>query len=427
MEEPHRILYVADIRSPLSRNWISLAVSCGYEAVCFSTKRCVDGETIPVPTSWAPHPFTSLQASLHQLKGRENSEADGGSIRTMSPPAVRQIASYIVHLRSSRGGRPSWHEALEVWAARANSKRLQQLINSFQPDIVHSLRIPFEGITAMHAVPPQCTLVTSIWGNDLTLHANRSRRLRDRTELTLARTNGLHADARRDLSLANSFHFDSRKPSLVAPTGGGVPDGLFSMLPASRDEYHADADDLLIVNPRGARDYVRYKEFLGTVPALLDAVPKARVLCTGLRGIRDAERIVERHSLGSRLQLLPQLSQPELFRLLRLADIMVSPTVHDGTPNTLLEAMAAGALPVVSDLESVREWITHERNGLLFDPYSEKGMSQAIIRAAKGDVQERLLMADRNRRLVKESASRLSVAHNLRTFYREVWCRTKRT
>jgi glycosyltransferase involved in cell wall biosynthesis len=51
----------------------------------------------------------------------------------------------------------------------------------------------------------------------------------------------------------------------------------------------------------------------------------------------------------------------------RGAQIVVSPSIHDGTPNSLLEAMACGCFPVAGDLESIREWITHGQNGLLFD------------------------------------------------------------
>ena len=31
--------------------------------------------------------------------------------------------------------------------------------------------------------------------------------------------------------------------------------------------------------------------------------------------------------------------------------------MHDGTPNTLLEGMACGCLPVAGDLDSIREWL----------------------------------------------------------------------
>ena len=39
------------------------------------------------------------------------------------------------------------------------------------------------------------------------------------------------------------------------------------------------------------------------------------------------------------------------------ARVAVSPSTHDGTPNTLLEAMSCGSFPVAGDIESLREWI----------------------------------------------------------------------
>lgn len=41
--------------------------------------------------------------------------------------------------------------------------------------------------------------------------------------------------------------------------------------------------------------------------------------------------------------------------LFRLADVTVSLSEDDGTPNTLLEAVACGCFPIAGDIESVRE------------------------------------------------------------------------
>ncbi len=68
----------------------------------------------------------------------------------------------------------------------------------------------------------------------------------------------------------------------------------------------------------------------------------------------------------------------DLFRRARVA---VSPTTHDGTPNTLLEAMACGCFPVAGDLEPLREWITPGENGLLVDPTQPQSLAQAILAA----------------------------------------------
>jgi hypothetical protein len=45
-----------------------------------------------------------------------------------------------------------------------------KLAAEIKPDIVHALRIPFEGMLATAAQLP-IPLAVTIWGNDLTLHA----------------------------------------------------------------------------------------------------------------------------------------------------------------------------------------------------------------------------------------------------------------
>jgi glycosyltransferase involved in cell wall biosynthesis len=82
---------------------------------------------------------------------------------------------------------------------------------------------------------------------------------------------------------------------------------------------------------------------------------------------------------------------------------MVSPSTHDGTPNSLLEAMASGVLPVASNLETIREWITHGENGLLFDPLDSNDLASAIVRALK-DTKLRAHAAEINAKMISERA-----------------------
>jgi glycosyltransferase involved in cell wall biosynthesis len=65
----------------------------------------------------------------------------------------------------------------------------------------------------------------------------------------------------------------------------------------------------------------------------------------------------------------------------RRTQIVASPSLHDGTPNTLLEGIACGCFPVAGDLESIRERITPNENSLLFDPKNSQSIADAIVAA----------------------------------------------
>ena len=79
-----------------------------------------------------------------------------------------------------------------------------------------------------------------------------------------------------------------------------------------------------------------------------------------------------------------------LAALLIAAGAYVSTSPVEGTSTSLLEAMACGVLPVVTDIPSNRSWITDGENGLLFPPADVGALAEALTRAAEDeDLQNR--------------------------------------
>ena len=63
---------------------------------------------------------------------------------------------------------------------------------------------------------------------------------------------------------------------------------------------------------------------------------------------------------------------------LRLMNVFVLPSLYEGFPNALLEAMAALVPVVASDVGGVAELVRHEENGLLVPPGSPSKLADAI-------------------------------------------------
>jgi len=137
----------------------------------------------------------------------------------------------------------------------------------------------------------------------------------------------------------------------------------------------------VIFNPRGFRNYVRNDVFFRAIPLVLKDRPQALFICSGMQSNPIAEKWVSRLGIKDNVRLLPVVEHDQMADLFRLAQISVSPSLHDGTPNSLLEAMACGCFPVAGDIESVREWITDGENGLLCDPTRQESMAGAIVQA----------------------------------------------
>ncbi len=65
--------------------------------------------------------------------------------------------------------------------------------------------------------------------------------------------------------------------------------------------------------------------------------------------------------------------------------IAVAVNVSDGTPNSMLEAMIMGTLPIQSDTISTREWISDGENGLLVAPEQPDDVERALRCALADD------------------------------------------
>jgi glycosyltransferase involved in cell wall biosynthesis len=292
-----------------------------------------------------------------------------------------------------------------------DAKRLHGLVERVQPDLVHALRIPYEGMLAANA-NLRTPLIVSVWGNDFTLHAPSTPLMRHHTHWTMLAADALHADCERDIRLAREWGLDPAKPTLVTPGNGGI----------HTDIFHPPAhpvDEPVIFNPRGFRAYVRNDTFFQSVPLVLKEFPRAKFLCASMAGQAEALTWIDKLGIAESVELLAPRPHAEMADVYRSAMILVSPSTHDGTPNTLLEGMACGCFPIAGDLDSIREWICDGENGFLVDSGNPSALAAAIIRAIK-DKDLRSKAAGLNREIIAERAEYARNMARVEEFYQNV-------
>jgi glycosyltransferase involved in cell wall biosynthesis len=103
------------------------------------------------------------------------------------------------------------------------------------------------------------------------------------------------------------------------------------------------------------------------------------------------------------VQFLGWVKHEEMPKLLSQANIYISTSLDDGTSVSLLEAMASGAFPIVTDIPSNREWISDGENGFLVPIDEERFLAEKILEAIRNhDLREG--SRDKNFSLIKEKA-----------------------
>ena len=112
----------------------------------------------------------------------------------------------------------------------------------------------------------------------------------------------------------------------------------------------------------------------------------------------------------------PRLPQTEFFTLLKRARVMLAPSLVDGLPNCLIEAMAFGAMPIVSPLATITPVVRQDEHVLFARNLYPDEIAAALVRALEDDA-----LVDRaaqnNLRLVETIANRRTIRKQVIDFY----------
>lgn len=69
----------------------------------------------------------------------------------------------------------------------------------------------------------------------------------------------------------------------------------------------------------------------------------------------------------------------DIPNLLRQIDVFILPSLIEGSPISLMEAMTAGKAVIASDIPSIREIVRNGKEGILVNPYDTEDMKRAIL------------------------------------------------
>jgi glycosyltransferase involved in cell wall biosynthesis len=236
-------------------------------------------------------------------------------------------------------------------------------IDAFKPDVTLSFRTQSEGyIGGLSGFHPWALFVQ---GQDFINLANRFWIHERLTKQVLPKCDALFADCQRDILLGKKMGLPASSPTWQFPGNGGVDLDIFTPGPS------ASARERLVVYPRGMSPYLRLDTLFKAIK-ILDGrsnwMPARFILLMPFPVVSMVEEMVQKAGLNSEwVQVLPFMDKYALSSLLRRTAVLVSPSISDGTPNSMLEAMASGVFPIMGRLDSIEEWIQQGKNGLLFN------------------------------------------------------------
>ena len=263
---------------------------------------------------------------------------------------------------------------------------LRRILGQVRPHVLHGHYLTRYGwLAAASGFRP---LVLTAWGTDAYVDPQHSRPGRWATGWALRRADLTTVDA---ADLRDRVIALGADPSRVRVIQWGVNTDVFRPdvdTTALRDRLALGAAPV-ILSTRALTPTYNQDVMVEALPAIRRAAPGAVLVikyggCDPdyLAGVRDA---VTRLGLGDAVRFVDATPHHELAAYYALADVFVSIASSDSTPVSLLEAMACGATPVVSDLPALREWVTDGENGYLVPPRDPAALAAALVSVLTSD------------------------------------------
>ncbi len=140
---------------------------------------------------------------------------------------------------------------------------------------------------------------------------------------------------------------------------------------------------------------------------LLQHYPAAHLLLVGFVIPQEQNRfdtLVAKYNLSNNITLTGRVPRQDALRYLRTMDVFAFTSLHDGCPNTVLEAMLAGIPIVATRVGAVPELIEDGKHGLLVQPGHAIEMSEALVRMLDADTNRQKYGKQAQERVLAEFA-----------------------
>lgn len=336
---------------------------------------------------------------------------------SLTPPAHGSHLAEFFEL-SPKGPLPGTRLLKNILEARS-------AIASFAPDVLHAHYINEAGwLGALSGFHP---LVITAWGSDIYRAPRESRLAARLSPWSVRRADWVTADSRAQVQALCTMGARADRASVV---NWGVEMVRFDSVllresgMAFRAKHGLTGDSVIVLAPRQWIENSNIDVVVDAFASLHTRFPQARLFLKRMNAnpTEYAARIeaqIARLNLGSTVQILEEMPEADLPQMYAAADIMISICTSDGTPVSLLEALAARSAVIVSDLPDLAEWVEDGVNGFRV-PARDTGALVHRMEMLIDDARLRQNCATAGRRIAEARADRSQNFHEVERLYRRL-------
>ncbi len=265
-----------------------------------------------------------------------------------------------------------WTPDFLTWVSRLNYGLLQYAIELHTQtpfDVVHAhdWMVADAGwvFKSGFKVPMVCTIHATESGRMHGLHSDMQRYISQiEWRLTFESWNVIVNSRHMQAELIQQFKTPADKIAVI-PNGIDPSNFEFTFDAAAlRRQYASTNDKIVLYVGRMVREK-GVQVLLQSAQSIIGAAPGTRFLLVGTGYyLEDLKRTAAFLNVSNNVSFLGYVSDPDLLRLYKIADVVVIPSLYEPFGIVALEGMAAGVPVVTSDAGGLTDFVEHMKTGI---------------------------------------------------------------
>ncbi len=287
-------------------------------------------------------------------------------IITSSYPPHLNESEFTVHPVSMRG--------TKIIGPFFDQRKILPIIKEINPDIIHAQGISTSGISGFTAylIKKSLKIPYVVYGRGGDVYPFKVEKILVKAILNNA-----------DSIIALTEHMKREMQKISAKNILVIPNGIDmarfnDQSPDFSDSLNSKEKKIIFVGNLRPEKGLNY-----LIEAVLHISKKdinIQLLVVGDGPQRESlEKMVTKLNINDKVTFSGKTDTNRVPVYLKNSDVFVLPSLHEGFPNVLLEAMASGLPVVASDVCGINEIIEDNKNGFLVKPQNSKEIAEKIL------------------------------------------------
>jgi glycosyltransferase involved in cell wall biosynthesis len=268
-----------------------------------------------------------------------------------------------------------------------NYRNLKKYLSELKPDIIHIHQINRLAYFASRAASKlNIPVVSTAWGSDVLIIPNKNKFFKFLTKKTIERSFVVTADATSMIDGMMKIVADKNR---------------YELLQYGIDLVDKSEKSNIVFSNRLHKDLYRIDRIIEYFADFLKLNPLWKLVIGGTGDkTSELENLVKKLGIEENVEFVGWLTKENNSNWYAKSKIYISIPISDGTSVSMLEAISAGCIPVLSDIPVSHEWIVDNENGII-ENEGENPLNKALFLDEDN-------VYTINRKLVEKNASRAS-------------------